>query len=423
MRILITGAGGYIGRPTLEEFLSQLGADGSDVEYIIAVDRVGVTPNPGIINRPNTEWVSVNLDEVSAEWWNNLVIGNNIDRIYYIETYENTNTCAPQFAEANQYQLSDFYFISFLQSRLITEVTPDIEVVYLSTDKIYYGDDFPNENHDILLKVMVEDSEPVPFLREDRRYFYSYAAQKAQTEVKLQNLDGVNLRIIRPFAITGPGISQKCPIPPIITDALTNQDIQIHLGGSQGVAFTHVNDLVTLFIHPNLFNPDIEKELSTNIINFCRVQNYLSVRQLVEKIINKTESTSSLILVSGINVFSEVMQTPQIRNMFKIYQPQIPIEMILDEMIYNLNPENHYIDISVSESIVSDIDITMSGEAEPNSTLVIWFANGEVANCDVDKDGDWNVKYEFVYPIDIYPIEIIATSVDGIQFDSEIITV
>ncbi len=428
-RILITGAAGYIGSPVLDQMLNHLNA--SDLEYILAIDRVGVPASFSGI--PNAEWLSVNLDEVDASWWETTVNDKAINTIYYLESIENINLCSTNNLVNETLQLSDFYFASFLENRTTTPADPILKVVYISTDRIYYEDDFPNEIHDITLRSAGSQSELTVsdsnFSKEKRGYFYSYVAAKALTEIKLQQLTtletdakaAIDLRIIRPFAITGPTRNQECPIATTIKIAQTNQDIPLYETGSQGVAFTHVNDLVTLLVHENLFDPDVKLELTSSIINFCRVQNYLSVRQLSEKIINKTESSSKLVENIPVNIFSEIQSTPQIRNLVRIYQPVIPIEIILEESIYELDPVTHYADFIVNDPVTTDVGITITGSAEPDSSIVIWFGNGEVVNGPVDSSGNFDIQYTFEYPIDIYPIELNVTTKEYIQYATKII--
>ncbi len=411
-RILITGAGGYIGGPVLEQFVNQLNVGGFDIEYIVAVDRTEVTPNPDVITSLNAKWISINLDEVNTAWWESTIVDNNITSIYYLESIENSNLCSVDNLFINRMELSDFYFIDFLEKRI--KIGTDIKLLYISTDKIYYLDTFPNEIHDIVLKTS----------KKEQQYFYNYVAIKALTETKLKYIDDVDSRIIRPFSITGPGRNEECPLSKYINRALINQDIQVYESGQQGVAFTHVNDLVTMLIHPNLFDSDVKQDLTTNVINFCRVQNYLSVRQLTEKIINKTEATSKITEDNPVNEFVEVQHTPQIRNMVRVYQPTIPIEILLDDMIYELNPINHYVDLVVFSVNLDEImgTIRLVGSAEPDSAITVLFGNGEAVSDDVTNNGNFDINYTFEYPIDVYPIEIKVTTNDYIQYASEVIT-
>ncbi len=414
MRILITGAGGYIGSPVVEQFISQLKVEDFDVEYVIAVDRVEIPPNADVTLEPNAEWISANLDEVDESWWADIVSSNSIDTIYYLETFENLNLCGAPTEIKNIFELSDFHFTGFLEGRDIINPSK-IKVLYLSTDKIYYQDDFPNELHNIELQSVAGSTD-------NNTDFYSYVATKALTEIKLQLTQNVDLRILRPFSITGPARNYGCPITNSIQKAFLGDDIQLYKRGVQGVAYTHINDLVTFLIHPNLFNPDIKLELTTNIINFCRVQNYLSVRQLTEKIVNKTESTTTITNDNPINIYNEVQDTPQIRNMVKIYQPTIPIEIILDDMINDIDPINHYKPLVVMDVIINETagSIQIIGSAEPSGVITAWFGNGEVTTVDLDENGDFHIDYTFEFAIDIYPIEL-KVAAEGIQYASHVI--
>jgi nucleoside-diphosphate-sugar epimerase len=387
-----------------------------DFEYILGVDRLGVSSVPELVQAQNGEWLQVNLDEVDEDWWATTMSTRNLDAIFYLETIENINMYEIDFSTLNQLEKSDRIFTSWLYGRPLVPSTTDLKVIYLSTDKVYYGDAFPNEFHKVSLNTFNK-----PILNE------TYAGLKAMTESKLTQCPKLDLRLIRPFSIVGPGQTADAPIPQLIEKALNNEDIVIYNDGSEGVTFTHVKDLVRFLQDANLFDPSIKADMHTNIINFCRVQNYVSVRQLIEKIINKTESTSEIIpsVSESDDIFTNVQKTPQIRNLAKITELLIPIEIILDEMIYEINPINSYADLIVT-SINFDLNqgsIEIIGTAEPESTLAIWFGNGETEIDTVDINGNFNTGHTFEYAIDIYPIEIKVTTKDSIQYTSKVIEV
>jgi len=413
MRVLITGAGGYVGSPTLTKLLAN-----PEIEYIVAIDRVEVSPPTIAVD----QWISIDLDKVDSAWWSSIVELNNIDTIYYLDTYENSNLAVLTDIQINQYQQSDFFFVEFLQNRVILDNIDIINILYLSTDKVYYDDEFPNELHTLTIQTTVDFSEPSTFPREDRQYFYSYAAAKATTEIKLHAVSNVNLRIIRPFAVTGPGRHKDCPLINQVQLAIDNIDMDLFDEGLQGVAFTHVTDLVNLIVSNSLFDEDVLKTLTSKVINASRVQNYVNVRQLTDKILNKTESSSTIGLASGLNTFSEIMFTPQIRNQVRIEEPQITIEMILDEIIDSLGYSNAYEPLMVQPPVLIVDEIELIGTAEPESVLTFFFGNGEKANIDVDINGNYNYKYKFKYAIDVYPIEVRASSRNYVQYSSAIIT-
>jgi nucleoside-diphosphate-sugar epimerase len=414
LRALVTGAGGFIGAP----FIKKLQAN-DDVEYIVAVDRKDVTPTQGIVDDPDALWISENLDEVTSAWWEFTIATYKIDTIFYLESLENDNSYVCTHEMNCKYQISDFNFVKYLETRPLVESADDLKLAYISTDKIYYEDDFPNEVHSITL-----NSEENPTATDKRKYFYRYVAAKALTEICLQHAAKIDLRIIRPFSITGPGRDPRDPLAQYVDLALKDQDIQLYNQGRQGVAFTHVNDLATFLDHKNLFDADIKQSLTSNVINFCRVQNYLTVQQVAAKIINKVDSKSKITQDNTENIFEEVIDTPQIRNMFRIYAPTTTIEIIMDEMIYDQNPVNFYAPLKVTSVTFNSSNgtIIVTGTVEPESAVVLFFGNGESTSIEADTSGNFVSNYTFQFAHDVYPLEIKATTKDNIQYASVVLT-
>ena len=108
----------------------------------------------------------------------------------------------------------------------------------------------------------------------------------------------------------------------MVQDILVRRDVELFEDGSYGVAISHVDDLVEFMASPKLFDPVVKEKLTSNIINFSRVWNYLTVTQLAKKISNKMNIPVNIVYDSGYNTFASVMQTPQIRNMLQIMKPR-----------------------------------------------------------------------------------------------------
>jgi nucleoside-diphosphate-sugar epimerase len=417
MTIMIVGAGGIIGKPLTEYFLSVLGVE---VDYLIAVDREGVTPV--FTPSSNAEWIEKNLEEATGNWWADNVTAKEVDRIYYLECFENKNIYSPYWEDVDTLILTDFYFLKFLHERDTT--SKELTLAYISTDKIYYGDEFPDERSDIKLQSYLTDQRVLnPYDDPNRRPYYSYAAFKAHSEISLQifnELDNLRLLIIRPFSL----VHQKCgddhPIVNYVQKAIDDNTFHLFEEGRQGVAFTHVNDLVRFLRNGYLFNPQYTSKLESPIINFCRAWNYLSVRQLTEKIINKTESSSTILDDNPLNDFAEVMKTPQIRNMVAIYRPIIPIETILEEIIYEQDPTNHYMPLVANDPVITGDNVTMAGTVHPLSVVVVDFGNGDTWTIDSTDQGDWSMMQVTAWSY-MYPIIIKATTQDRIQYATVVI--
>jgi nucleoside-diphosphate-sugar epimerase len=416
MRAIVTGAAGWIG----EKFQEYLRANPDiDLEFLIAID--GADEPPGFGNSiPEYQWLTVDLDGVNWEWWLNLVEGNNIDTVFFIETYENDNLCEPgepDYAHNRRYQLVDLHFVDYLNHRMTTEPEDYLKVMYLSTDKVFLNDPFPNETHELKFQPV---HDPVEGLMEDKGYFYSYAAIKLNTELNLLQNPSIEVRIIRPFALTDKDRNHNCPVFKMVNDILIRRDVELFEDGSYGVAITHLDDLIEFMASPKLFDPLVKEKLTSRIINFSRVWNYLTVTQMAKKISNKMNIPANLVYDSGFNSFASVMQTPQIRNMMQIMKPRKTIEMILEEIIYELNPVNHYAPFVVDEPVISDPQIMLSGTVEPVSSIAVFFGNGDSFIIDADGSGNWSGTKE-TFTSFLYPIELYATTIDGIQYASTVI--
>ncbi len=386
MKILVTGAAGFIGK-RLTEYLFTI----PEVEFLIGIDDENTPPD--FTNGPNQIWIQKNLNEVDTTWWQNVIEANNIDRIYWLESLENSNIFEPDSVFLNKLMLSEMNFCDYLKQR----VNPiQLQVVFTSTDKVYKSDKFPSELADLLL-TQSEKSD----------IFNRYALIKLMTETRILEADSdgvIDSRLLRPFALTGPDQNLEYPLPKMIKrihdelpDDLDN-GIPIFEDGTRGLVFTHVDDYVSFIISDNIFNQEIKNKLLSKIINFCRVWNYLSEIQLIEKIINKTESLVGPQPETTVDNFESIMATPQIRNMQLIGIPTIPIEIIIEEIFYEIDPQNSYAPLTINDISWSvDYIPTISGTAEPLATVSVRFGDGTSIAGDVDSLGNWSVtKDEFL---------------------------
>ncbi len=386
VRAIVTGAAGFIGS-NLIEYISNL----TEVEYLVSVEREDVTPE--WTDTPERVWVSKNLDEAGADWWNDLVTENDINTIYYMESIEDNNNPNIDTSLLDRWRNSDSHFISFLESFLDL---PSLNIVYISTDQVYKYDSFPNEIHPIMLQTSEFSLE------------VEYALNKVQTELRLKRLPDITLRIIRPFALTGPEQEVGFPLPALVQRIQQElpQDLEHGLpvfeDGSRGITFTHINDLVEflgwLSETSGIFSQEVTDTLIDNTINFCRVQNYLPEIYLIEKIIEKTESLVRVTTSLSADHFPGIQKTPQIKNLNLVFQPSTPIEMILEDLIFELNPVPKYAPIVVLDITWDGNTIpTISGTAEPFAMIGVSFGDGTGVTTDTDAGGNWVVtKDEFI---------------------------
>jgi len=416
-RILITGANGILGNPITKKII-ELIDNNLDIEFLVAQD--GLDSNPGFSDDSSKVWINQNLDDVSDTWWASIQGQYNINTILYIESIDNDGLYVPTSNDINRYQLSDKKFIKYLDE-INQGSIPNLglNVIYISTDRLYDGDEFPNELNPILIQ------QPEGNLYSKDMHSLEYASFKVQSEIALlKNADNPNfsLRIIRPFSIVSPRQDTSFPLTSIIDDAFWGQDLNIYLDGLRGIVFTSVDDLRD-FMLSDLFNDTLSNELTSRIINFCRYKNYLPEQKLVEKIKDKLESDSNIINESDIDTIEYMMKTPQIRNMVKFYEPQIPIEFIIEEIYTKVNPIDTYQKLIITNiSFITDavgIHLVLNGTVEPLSNISILISTGNTLVTTADENGDWFIQDpEVQYYTEPMTGIAYATQPNGIQFDT-----
>jgi len=406
-RIMVTGAGGIIGlrvaRQIIEERL------GEDVDFLVAVADSNDTQ--WFTSDLEKEWIKKDLEDADVNWWNSIIQQFHIDTIYYIETNENKNRFTPDYNLLEKFRNSDSIFLQYLRTLYFAPEEDKLNVMYLSTDKLYFTDKFPNELNNIIIQ-QPEGNEL------DNDLVFEYAALKTQTELSLLNIEAITLRIIRPFSIVSPEQTPPWSLPKIILDAYTGADLKILNDGKRGITFTHSNDLASFINNDKLFDKDTSTDLISRIINFCRTQNYLPEEFIIRKIKEKTNSSSKIIFQEEEDSFPYMMHTPQIRNMAKIGLPIIPIEMILEEFIDNLEPHNLEPVVVTGVNYIQDNKLQISGTAEPLSGIAIALGTGEHLTTDTLSDGSWAVQTDDGIFYEEETIGIIYATNDGKQYDT-----
>jgi len=378
MRIVIVGASGYLGKKLVEKLLATVG----QFEYLIAIDKVGSTP--GFINDATKIWVEKNIETADVSWWTNIIESNNITRVYYLESFENENALVPNRALNRRLIYADNLFADYLETRVTTY--PNLEVCYMSTDRIYSHDVFPHE----LNNIAIYSSETKDIYDATTE---QYKNIKLQVESRLANSPGINPRLLRVFPITDKDRNIACPMLQWSNRTFHNENINVYGDGKQGIAFTHTQDLIDFMVHEKLFSQEIEILLYARIINFCNVWNYLSTEHLALKLKNKFESTGRIILDSTENLFAHIYKIPQIMNMVYIDKPSIPIEMIIEEIKFQFDPTQAYAPLVVLGTTWEPGMLpTIFGTAEPLSAISMYFGDGYGWLVDTDATGHGHLE-------------------------------
>jgi hypothetical protein len=378
---------------------------------VLAVDYEEVIP--WFTNDPSKEWIKQDLDDLPPDWWHDTVTAFDIDTIYYLETNENINMFIPTYEYIERIGKSDLEFINYLRTLFYAPEEDKMNVLYLSTDKVYYGDEFPNELNN--MAIIQPEGNP-----EEADPMQNYATHKINSELSLVGIEMLNLRIIRPFSIVSHEQRPPWPLPKIIIDSITDAPLYVYKDGVRGIVYTHASDLATFINNPKLFDNEILNQLSSRIINFCRTQNYLPEDYLVKKIKDKTESSSEISYQVENDMFPYMMKTPQIRNMTKIGIPIIPIEKIIEEFIEKIDPVDIYAPIVVTGiEYLQDNLLAISGTAEPLGIVAVALGTGEHMISDVTSNGSWAVITDHgIYYEEETVATIHATTKDGLQYQT-----
>jgi nucleoside-diphosphate-sugar epimerase len=413
MRVLVIAAAGCIGSRLIQKFINM---PVDNIEYMVAIDNPDISP---LFNdTPYRKWLKKELELMSPEDWRDIIQNYNITRIYYVDSRENSNEFIPTSTSNLRYKKTNNSFLEYISTLYISGITP-LELVYISSDELYRNDAFPDENHPIVFNpVTVETTQDIKLLEE-------YALIKFEAEIKLNSIENLNLRIIRPFGIVAPENGDDFPFCYTINKVIRNQDLDIFMEGSQGLTFTHINDLTETITSSRLFDPTIGGELTSTIINFARVQNYISQYLLLDKMRKKMESSSVLIPSTYNNYFKDIMKPPQIRNLFKIHIPKITLDEIIEEFIVVREPSITHDPLIVEHvGYINGPRLKISGLAEPGSSIVVYLDTGETLNADVEGNGTWSVKTDETYVVDEdLQAEVRNISLDGVHFDTEIINI
>jgi len=141
---------------------------------------------------------------------------------------------------------------------------------------------------------------------------WSYAASKMIDEfiaLSLFEEGKVSPIIVRLFNIIGPNQLSKygMVVPRFIESALEDKDILIHGDGSQSRSFTWVDDVVNYLIKL------AEVKAYGEVFNIGQTEE-ISIKNLAELIIKKTNSNSQIIFKSHEEVFGKAFEDPKRRT-------------------------------------------------------------------------------------------------------------
>tara|TARA_Y200000002_G_scaffold377114_1_gene382144 strand:- start:1475 stop:2440 length:966 start_codon:yes stop_codon:yes gene_type:complete len=287
-KVIVTGGAGFIGSNLVKKLLNQ------NIEKLLIIDDLSTGNESNISQILNDERVQF--------------LNSKIEDIEDIEDlFKNYDFCYHLAAGVGVQYIMDNLSESLLTNILATHKVLEacqvnkLPILLTSTSEVYgvAKDDVWTEETKSLIG-------PTTKLR------WSYAASKMIDEFIALSLfeEGKVLPIIvRLFNIIGPNQLSKfgMVVPRFVESALEDKDILIHGDGSQSRSFTWVDDVVNYLIKL------AELKAYGEVFNIGQTEE-ISIKNLAELIIEKTNSNSQIIFKSHEEVFGKAFEDPKRRT-------------------------------------------------------------------------------------------------------------
>ena len=287
-KIIITGGAGFIGSNLVKVLLER------DVEKLLIIDDLSTGSESNIssvLNDERIEFINSRIEDI-----------DNLDNLFssYDFCYHLAAGVGVQYIMEN---LSDSLLTNILATHEVLKACKanKVPILLTSTSEVYgvSKDDVWTEESKSLIG-------PTTKLR------WSYAASKMIDEfiaLSLFEEGKVSPIIVRLFNTIGPNqFSQYgMVVPKFVEAALNDKDIVIHGDGSQSRSFTWVDDVVNYLVKLAEIKPYGE------IFNIGQTEE-ISIQELAELVIAKTDSNSKIIYKSYEEVFGKAFEDPKRRT-------------------------------------------------------------------------------------------------------------
>ena len=287
-KVIVTGGAGFIGSNLVKRLLDL------NVEQLLIIDDLSTGNESNISSIVSDERVQfLNSKIEDIESLNDLF--KNYDFCYHLAA-----GVGVQYIMDN---LSESLLTNILATHKVLEACQvnELPILLTSTSEVYgvAEDDVWTEETKSLIG-------PTTKLR------WSYAASKMIDEfiaLSLFEEGKVSPIIVRLFNIIGPNQLSKygMVVPRFIESALEDKDILIHGDGSQSRSFTWVDDVVNYLIKL------AEVKAYGEVFNIGQTEE-ISIKNLAELIIEKTNSNSQIIFKSHEEVFGKAFEDPKRRT-------------------------------------------------------------------------------------------------------------
>ena len=287
-KVIVTGGAGFIGSNLVKKLLDL------NVEKLLIIDDLSTGNESNISSILGDERVQF-LNSKIEEIENLNELFKNYDFCYHLAA-----GVGVQYIMDN---LSESLLTNILATHKVLEACQvnELPILLTSTSEVYgvAEDDVWTEETKSLIG-------PTTKLR------WSYAASKMIDEfiaLSLFEEGKVSPIIVRLFNIIGPNQLSKygMVVPRFIESALEDKDILIHGDGSQSRSFTWVDDVVNYLIKL------AEVKAYGEVFNIGQTEE-ISIKNLAELIIEKTNSNSQIIFKSHEEVFGKAFEDPKRRT-------------------------------------------------------------------------------------------------------------
>ena len=313
-KVIVTGGAGFIGSNLVKKLLDL------NVEKLLIIDDLSTGNESNIssiVNDERVQFLESKIEDIES-----------LDELFkdYDFCYHLAAGVGVQYIMEN---LSDSLLTNILATHKVLEACQanELPVLLTSTSEVYgvAEDDVWTEETKSLIG-------PTTKLR------WSYAASKMIDEfiaLSLFEEGKVSPIIVRLFNIIGPNQLSKygMVVPRFIEAALEDKDILIHGDGSQSRSFTWVDDVVNYLIKL------AEVKAYGEVFNIGQTEE-ISIKNLAELIIEKTNSNSQIIFKSHEEVFGKAFEdpkrrTPSIDKIIKFtgMKPTKNIEFMIENII------------------------------------------------------------------------------------------
>ena len=287
-KIIITGGAGFIGSSLVQALLEK------DVENLLIIDDLSTGSESNIssfLNDKRIEFINSKIEDIE-----------NLDSLFssYDFCYHLAAGVGVQYIMDN---LSESLLTNILATHKVFEAcqATNIPVLLTSTSEVYgvAEDD-------------IWTAETKSLIGPTTKLRWSYAASKMIDEfiaLSLYEEGKISPIIVRLFNIIGPNQLSKygMVVPKFIEAALKDEDILIHGDGSQSRSFTWVEDVVNYLIKL------AEIKAYGEIFNIGQTEE-ITIKDLAELVILKTNSNSKIIYKSHEDVFGKAFEDPKRRT-------------------------------------------------------------------------------------------------------------